>query len=176
MTIRSRSPWMIAALVGAMAGAGLGPVLAQSSQPPAAASPAPSTGSPAQPLAERPPEPPPKSAYSYDPDGRRDPFVSLLNRGVEARPTGKRPDGIPGLLIAELVVKGIVKSREGLLAMVQGSDKKVYLLRASDRLYDGTVGAVTADGIIFRQEVNDPLSLKKEREVRKLLRPIEEGK
>jgi hypothetical protein len=40
-------------------------------------------------------------------------------------------------------------------------------------LFDGTVKAVTADAIVILQNVSDPLSLAKTREVRKLLRPQE---
>ena len=36
--------------------------------------------------------------------------------------------------------------------------------------------AITADSVIFSQNVNDPLSLVKQREVRKYLRATQEGK
>jgi hypothetical protein len=39
---------------------------------------------------------------------------------------------------------------------------------------DGTVGAITADAVVFVQQVNDPLSPVKQREIRKPLRPIGE--
>ncbi len=48
-------------------------------------------------------------AYVYEPAGRRDPFVSLLGRGQEARPTTARPPGLSGLLIGEITVKGVLK-------------------------------------------------------------------
>ena len=41
---------------------------------------------------------------------------------------------------------------------------------------DGTIKAVVPEGLVIVQPVNDPLSLVKQREVRKLLRSVEDGK
>ena len=56
------------------------------------------------------------------------------------------------------------------MALVQGPDNKTYLVRVNDRLADGNVRAVTADTLVLMQDVNDPLSATKQREVRKTLR------
>jgi hypothetical protein len=69
-----------------------------------------------------------------------------------------------------------VAGRTGFVAMVVGPEKKTYIVRANDKLLDGTVKAVTAQGLVILQEVNDPLSLVKQKEVRKMLRALEEGK
>ncbi len=50
---------------------------------------------------------------------------------------------------------------------MQGVDNKTYIVRAGDKLSDGTVRSITADAMVILQQVNDPLSLEKEREVRK---------
>lgn len=128
------------------------------------------------PAAEAPPAAPPAAAYTYDPAGRRDPFVSLLGRGDDSRSPGSRPSGIPGLLINEINLRGIVKDRTGFLAMIQGSDSKTYVIRAGDRLLDGSVKSVLVDAVVFSQNVNDPLSLIKQREIRKPLRSSQEGR
>ena len=47
--------------------------------------------------------------------------------------------------------------------------------RATSSL-DGTIKAVTPQGLVIVQDVNDPLSLVKQREVRKLLRSLEDAK
>ena len=60
--------------------------------------------------------------------------------------------------------------------MVNGADGKVYSIRAGDRIADGVIRNVTAQAVVILQEVNDPLSLEKQREVRKLLRGGEEVK
>jgi len=77
---------------------------------------------------------------------------------------------------AEISVRGILQSRGILIAMVQGPDNRTYMLRQGDRLADGAVQAVTADGLVIVQEVNDPLSLVKQRVVRKPLRAAEDVK
>ena len=81
------------------------------------------------------PSPPPN--FEYTPEGRRDPFVSLINRGDDGKSkdgaaTAKRADGVPGML--------------------------------------------TGDAVVIFQEVHDPLSLEKQREVRKFLRGGDEVK
>lgn len=122
------------------------------------------------------PSPPPN--YQYDAEGRRDPFLDLVNRGTDARSgtAARRPEGIPGLETNGLVVRGILLSRGTWLAMVSGPDGKVYTVRAGDKLFDGVIRTITAEAVVILQEVNDPLSLEKQREVRKFLRGGEEVK
>ena len=127
--------------------------------------------------------PPPTSAtvpplYAYNPEARRDPFVSLLRRGRETvrRPDGKALDGVRSLLVNEIALKGILQSRSDNIALVQGPDHKTHLVRVNDRFLDGFVRAITADSVILMQDVNDPLSVSKQREVRKTLRAMVEQK
>lgn len=119
--------------------------------------------------------PRPGSGYSYDAAGRRDPFLSLDHASDPRANTGK-VNGLAGLMINEATVKGVVKSRGRMLAMVQAPDNKTYIVKASDRLLDGEVRAVTAEAVVFVQNVNDPLSPVRQREIRKPLRIVEEGK
>jgi type IV pilus assembly protein PilP len=121
-------------------------------------------------------EPPAPSAYTYSPDGRRDPFVSLTGKGTDTKQTGSRPPGVPGLLINEISIKGIIRDRSGFIAMIQGADNRTYVVRAGDRLMDGTVKAIVQDTVVFSQDVNDPLSLVKQKEIRKNLRSTEGGR
>ncbi len=116
--------------------------------------------------------------YAYNSEGRRDPFVSLVRSGTDARavrPSGAI-EGIGGLAVDEIAIRGIVAGRGGLIAMVQGPDNKTYLVRQNDKLLDGAVKTITRQGMVIMQEVSDPLSLVKQKEVRKLLRGTEEGK
>lgn len=121
------------------------------------------------------PEPAPP-AYVYKVDGRRDPFVSLVGRGSDPKASATRAAGLPGMLINEVNLKGIMKERAGFIAMLQGPDKKTYVVRPGQRLLDGSVKSITADAVVFAQDVNDPLSLVKQREVRKALRSGEENR
>lgn len=138
-------------------------------QQPAPATPAPQAQAPQAP---RPPE-----TYSYNPDGRRDPFMSLLSTGADQRSgTTRRGEGIGGMTVAEISVRGVFQSRGTLTAMVQGPDNRTYMVRPGDAFADGTVQSVTAEGLVIVQEVNDPLSLVKQRVVRKPLRSLEDAK
>ena len=117
-------------------------------------------------------EPP---GFAYTPEGRRDPFVSLVRRGSDPRSgsTAPRPAGLAGLSVSEITLRGTIRSREGFVAVMQGADQKTYIVRPGDKLLDGTVRTVTEKDVVIQQQVNDPLSLEKQREVRKGLRQTE---
>ncbi len=106
--------------------------------------------------------------YTYDPAGRRDPFRSLLVRS-ENRAGGPRPPGIAGIGIDDVTVQGIWKTRSGYVAQIRGTDNKSYLLRAGDLLYDGEVTRVGPNEVGFRQNLNDPQSVKPFRDITKQL-------
>ena len=122
------------------------------------------------------PAPAPGDAYSYQPDGRRDPFQNLLGIGSDVRATGKRADGAAGLSVAEVTVSGVLESRGALIAMIQAPDRKSYIVHQGDRFLDGTIRSITPQGLTIVQEVNDPLSLVKQREIHKMLRSLESAK
>ncbi|MEQ1573041.1 MAG: pilus assembly protein PilP [Vicinamibacterales bacterium] len=173
--LATRGLWQCPALLLAMAAVAAAQTPAPAAQAPtqqtaAAASPAPGDAAAGQ--------APAAVGFSYDPADRRDPFVSLLRRGSETEPraAGARPPGLPGLETSEITLKGTVAGRTGYVAIVQGSDNKTYIVREGERLLDGTVRAITQNAIVIVQQVNDPLSLEKQREVRKLLRQTEEAK
>jgi hypothetical protein len=86
---------------------------------------------------------------------------------------GARPPGLAGLGVNEVTLRGTVQSREGFVAILQGADQKTYIVRPGDKLYDGTVRTISQNETVFLQQVNDPLSLEKQREVRKVLRQVE---
>jgi type IV pilus assembly protein PilP len=107
---------------------------------------------------------------SYDPGGRRDPFRSLLAASPR-QSVGPRPEGTPGFMIDEIYLKGIFKTSQGFVAHVDvKNQKKSYLLREGDPLYDGDVLRIESTRVVFRQIVNDPTVIKPFREVVKKLR------
>jgi type IV pilus assembly protein PilP len=106
-------------------------------------------------------------SYSYDPAGRRDPFRSLLVRGKES--PGQRPPGIPGIAIDDVTLQGIWRTRAGYVAQIRGTDNKSHLLRAGDQLFDGEVLRIGPNEVVFRQNVNDPQSVKPFRDLTKQL-------
>ncbi len=112
------------------------------------------------------------AGFTYNSEGRRDPFVSLVGQGTGAS-TGVRPAGLAGLAVAEVTLRGTLAGRDGFVAMVRGVDQQTYIVRAGDTLLDGVVQSISLDDMVIMQEVNDPLSLESQREVRKLLRQTE---
>jgi len=152
---------------------------AQPAAQPAAQKPAPPatppSGQPQTQPAAQPAKPIAAEAYTYEPEGRRDPFVSLVGTGIESSVV-KKGEGPAGMLIAEISVRGIMQSKGAYVAMIEGADKKTYVVHNGDKLADGTIKSVMPTGLVIMQEVNDPLSLVKQREVRKLLRSLEDAK
>jgi type IV pilus assembly protein PilP len=143
---------------------------AQPAAPVAGATPAKATGATAVLPLETP-------GYAYDPEGRRDPFTSLLNRGASGAATpSARAAGLGGLGVGETTLKGTLASRSGFVAILQGSDAKTYIVHPGEKLADGTIRSISSDAVVFLQQVNDPLSREKQREVRKVLRQMEEAK
>ena len=80
------------------------------------------------------------------------------------------------LTTGEVMLRGVMQSRNSYVALLSGPDGKTYPARVNDRLLDGVIRSVTPQGIVIMQEVNDPLSLVKQREVRKGLRTSEDVK
>ena len=161
--------------------------LAAAQQPAPAAAPAPAPVPTPAPTAGTTPAPATTPAagpqlepqgYTYDPQGRRDPFVSLLRRGSEVpRIAGSnRPNGLAGLETSEVTLKGTIATQGTYVGILQGSDSKTYIVRAGDKLLDGTIRVINPESMVIAQQVTDPLSLEKQREVRKLLRQTEEAK
>ena len=141
-----------------------------------AAAPAPAGGGAQAPGATASPAPDQliePSGFTYDPEGRRDPFVSLAGRGGAGSATGSRPAGLAGLTVAEVTLRGTMRGREGFVGVLQGADQKTYIVRAGDRLFDGAIRTISQNDMVIVQQVNDPLSLEKQREVRKMLRQVE---
>jgi len=114
--------------------------------------------------------------FTYDPAGRRDPFRSLVD-AANTVGKGPRPRGIAGMLISEVDLVGIVQKGKGAIAFFNGSDNKGYFLRVGDVLYDGKIIRIDrkTGTVVFRQDINDPRSIKPYRDVTKKLTPAEEG-
>lgn len=115
--------------------------------------------------------------FSYDPQGRRDPFRNLFDT-LGDRPEGPRPRGIAGMVLAEIDLSGIVKDGyDGDRAMLMGSDNKGYFLQVGESVYDGTLVAIDPrlGSVTFRQKIDDPRRIKPFRDVVKRLVPLEES-
>ena len=96
---------------------------------------------------------------------RRDPFESLVNRqqsGVKNLPPGKA-----GLQVSTLRLDGIVKSSNGMIAVVSNPQSRTYFLREGDQLYDGRVEKIAMDGVSFHEVGKDAFGKPVERQVNK---------
>ena len=156
------------AMVALLVTSAFGVAAAQAPAKPTAPKPAaPPAAPPAQPL------PVIEPGYAYQADGRRDPFISLLGRGEQTTSADGPASGLSGLLIGEVTVKGVLRDRSGFMAMLQAPDNKTYVVRVGDKLLDGSVKSISREQVIFSQDVNDPLSLVKQREVPKPVRQAE---
>ncbi len=115
-------------------------------------------------------EPATGETYHYDPQGRRDPFQSLVGPKI-AQSNKDKPPGPPGFLIDEIKLQGVIKTKQGLVGMINGPDNKGYLIHVGDKVLDGEVIRITPSSVVFRQEVNDPTRIERYREVVKDLIP-----
>lgn len=97
----------------------------------------------------REPLPLPGIAVGRERDGGRDPFVRPAAPDAPG-PAATRPAGRADLAVGEAVLRGVVATRGGRLAVLEAPDARTYVVRRGDRLYDGTVHEITADAVAFR--------------------------
>jgi Tfp pilus assembly protein PilP len=94
----------------------------------------------------------------------RDPFVSPVVRSSgnigSGCDTGKKC-----LVVDQIVLKGIVKSPSGFIAVVENSARRAYFMRENDPVFNGKVIRITGDTVVFQEQVMDKLGKQSMREV-----------
>jgi len=111
-----------------------------------------------------------KPAESEQRIARRDPFESLVGRQQAQDALAKNlPPGKAGLQVGTLRLDGIVRSPNGMIAVVANPQQRTYFLREGDKLYDGTVEKISMDGVTFHEEGKDAFGKPVERQVNKRL-------
>ncbi len=108
--------------------------------------------------------------------GRRDPFTPLL----QAPNSGSNhpenlPPGKAGLMVDTLRIDGIVQGPNGMIAIVENPQARVYFLRDGDKLYDGAVTHIVLDAVTFHQTGTDAFGKPVDRELTKRLNPSSSG-
>lgn len=86
---------------------------------------------------------------------KRDPFVSpVVTMGATGSgcSSGKRC-----LAIDQVALRGVVKSDDGMIAVVVNSADKAYFLRENDPVFDGYVLKITGDSVVFKETFHDKL-------------------
>jgi len=139
------------------------PKAAKKSATKSAQKPAAATASDASSAASSSPAAPDESKVS-----RRDPFESLTSRQEAAARAGANlPPGKAGLQVGTLRLDGIVKSPNGMIAVVTNPQARTYFLREGDQLYDGRVEKIAMDGVSFHEIGKDAFGKPVERQVNK---------
>ena len=98
---------------------------------------------------------------------RRDPFVSpVVQIGATGSgcSTGKRC-----LAIDQVALKGVVRSENGMIAVVVNAMDKAYFLRENDPVFNGYVTKITQNSIVFKETFRDRLGKELTRDVTKTI-------
>jgi Tfp pilus assembly protein PilP len=94
---------------------------------------------------------------------KRDPFVSPIVSKVGG-PTNCA-GGKKCLVVDQVALKGVVRSQNGMIAVIVNAANKAYFMRENDPVYNGFVVKITPDSIVFRETVTDRLGKPGSREV-----------
>lgn len=106
------------------------------------------------------------------PQGRRDPFITLVGKQTGGSgPALNLPPGKGGLQVSTLILQGIVSGPNGMIAVVANPQKSVYFLRVGDELFDGRVEKIEITGVSFHEVGKDAFGKPVEREVTRKLNP-----
>jgi hypothetical protein len=111
-------------------------------------------------------EPAPLKSYS----GKRDPFVSEVversGSSLDNCGSGKRC-----LVIDQMVLRGIVRTASGMIAVVANASNKAYFLKEKDPVFNGVVVKITGDAVVFKERTVDNVGHVGSREVIKKVSP-----
>jgi hypothetical protein len=95
---------------------------------------------------------------------KRDPFINPV-QAVREGMAGACSGGKRCLVIQEIVLRGVVKSVNGMIAVVENSAQRTYFLRANDPIYNGFVKSITPDSVVFREHYIDNFGRDAERDI-----------
>ena len=98
---------------------------------------------------------------------RRDPFISPVVHMAAAGSgcsSGKRC-----LAIDQIALKGVVRSENGMIAVVVNAMDKAYFLRENDPVFNGYVTKITPDSIVFKETFHDKLGKELTRDITKTI-------
>ena len=107
-------------------------------------------------------EPPPAMnvppSYRYDSRGRRDPFVNPVPKPKPDQIVPIiRPKGLPGVMISEAQIAGIVWSHEAEMnrAVIAAPGGRTYFAKKGDALFDAVIKDIERDGVVFQVKAKD---------------------
>lgn len=115
--------------------------------------------------------------YRYDPAGRRDPFVNPVPPPavpVEPAPAVPevRPPGLPGVLLNEAQLLGVVTSidRGMNMVVIQAPGNRTFIAEPGDELFDVVISAIRTDSVVFEVKPLEGAAEAAERE--EVVRPV----
>jgi type IV pilus assembly protein PilP len=100
-----------------------------------------------------------KETYTYNPEGRRDPFLSIIMAAKRAEEK-KRPKGLVPLEdydVSQIRLIAVIWGAEGYYALIGLPDGKHYTIREGVTLglHGGKVQRITDDSLIVRELIRD---------------------
>jgi hypothetical protein len=98
------------------------------------------------------------------PGRKRDPFISPVQARMDATPC-VGGGGPRCLAVNEVVLRGIVKSPNGMIAVVENAAQRTYFLHENQAIYNGYVERITPESVIFKEHYIDNLGHDSQREV-----------
>ncbi len=90
----------------------------------------------------------PPPAFTYNPEGRRDPFKNLLARGTQPPSPAT---GEPQVFIDDLILSGIVKNKDGYTAMIGISQGFPMFVKVGYKFTDGFVLSISETQVVLRK-------------------------
>jgi hypothetical protein len=116
--------------------------------------------------------------YRYDPAGRRDPFVDPQPPPpvvfVDPGPVipDARPQGLPGVLLNEAQLMGVVSSSDARMnvVLIQAPGDRTFVARPGDELFDVIITEIRSNSVVFEVKPLEGSTEPDERE--EVVRPI----
>lgn len=111
-----------------------------------------------------------QTPFTYNPEGRRDPFKDLLG-GRELKEASA--NGEPQISVEDLILMGIVKNPKGYTAILGTTQGFPFFVRIGDKFSDGYVLSIDPERVVFRKIKDRGIPLMRPRDVIKELNPEE---
>jgi len=99
-------------------------------------------------------------AYTYEPKGRRDPFLSIIEASKREKEVEKKKKGLKpseAYDVGDIRVIAIAKDKNRYYAMIQLPDKKYFTIREGMTLglYSGKVVRIRPNSVVVREMIKD---------------------
>jgi len=101
------------------------------------------------------------TGFTYNPEGRRDPFRDLM----AGRGRGEKPTGGPEILIDDLILFGIVKNQNVYTAMIGLPQGFPMFVKVGDKFTDGFVLSISESQVVLRKTHERGIPLIRPRDV-----------